>query len=217
VAACRTPIVSAVGHETDFTLCDFAADVRAATPSNAAEIVVPVKADLVATLEQRRRSLHLALRRRREHFAQRVDVASRALVHQRQRFRDRRDHIAVRGPRRLAHLAALLERHSPVSRLVHTRGRLAGLTPRLRRAGTLLLSESRQGLRRAAETLHAMSPLAVLSRGYAIATPVDSDQPITSAAAIQAGDRLRLRFAAGAAIARVDDPEQGPPAEYTHS
>jgi len=225
VAACETPIVSAVGHETDFTLCDFAADVRAATPSNAAEIVVPVKAELLATLEQRRRSLDLALRRRREHFAQRVDVASRALVHQRQRFRDQRDHIAVRGAQlgtalraalvgrreRLSHLAALLERHSPVSRLVRARGRLAGLTPRLRRAGTLLLSESRQGLRIAAETLHAVSPLAVLGRGYTIATPVDANQPITSAATLQPGQSLRLRFAIGAAIARVEETDPGSP------
>jgi len=187
--------------------------------------VVPVKAELLATLEQRRRSLELALRRRREHFAQRVDVASRALVHQRQRFRDRRDHIAVRGAQlgtalraaivgrreRLSHVAALLERHSPISRLVRTRGRLAGLTPRLRHAGTLLLSESRQGLRIAAETLHAVSPLAVLGRGYAIATPVDAHQPITSAATLQPGERLRLRFAIGGAIARVEEIEPGSP------
>jgi exodeoxyribonuclease VII large subunit len=221
VAACRTPIVSAVGHETDFTLCDFAADVRAATPSNAAEIVVPVKAELLATLAQRHRSLRLGLQRRLEHLAQRVDVASRALVHQRQRFRDQRDHIAVRGAHlatalhaslmarreRLYHVAHLLERHSPAARLSRAHARLAGLTPRLHRAGVHLADRARQRLRLAAETLHAVSPLAVLSRGYAIATLPGGNRPVTDTSTLRPGDRLRLRFAAGSADMRVETTE----------
>jgi exodeoxyribonuclease VII large subunit len=218
VAGCRTPIVSAVGHETDFTLCDFAADVRAATPSNAAEIVVPVKVELLATVAQRDRSLRLALRRRIEHLAQRVDVASRAMVHQRQRFRDQRDHIAVRGEHlatalhaslmarreRLYHLAHLLERHSPAARLARAQARLAGLSPRLQRAGSHVADGARQRLHVAAETLHAVSPLAVLARGYAIATRPESTHPVTDPATLRPGDPLRLRFAAGSAETRVE-------------
>ncbi|MGD2063178.1 MAG: exodeoxyribonuclease VII large subunit [Nitrospirota bacterium] len=221
VAACRTPIVSAVGHETDFTLCDFAADVRAATPSNAAEIAVPVKAELLATLTQRSRSLRLALQRRLEHLAQRIDVAGRALIHQRQRFRDQRDHITVRGEHlattlyaslmahreRLYRLAHLLERHSPAARVARAQTRLAGLTPRLRRAGIHAPEGPRQRLQIAAETLHAVSPLAVLTRGYAIATRPESHHPVTDASTLRAGDPLRVRFAQGSAETRVEGTE----------
>jgi len=79
VAACAVPIVSAVGHETDFTLCDFAADVRAGTPSIAAEIAVPVKADLLARLATLDAQLTAALRAKGEWFAQRLDHLTDAL------------------------------------------------------------------------------------------------------------------------------------------
>jgi len=217
VAAATTPVISAVGHETDFTLCDFAADVRAATPSNAAELAFPVKAELLATLEQRRRSVHLALRRRLDFLAQRIDTAGRILGQQRRRFRDQRERIVRRRDdlaaatlagishrrERIALLATRLERTSPRARLAGHRARLDGVASRLTHAGTTLTTPQHHALRRIAETLDAVSPLAVLGRGYCIATRPGESRPLTRAADLTPGDPVELRLAEGRAALRV--------------
>lgn len=217
VAAAATPIISAVGHETDFTLCDFAADVRASTPSNAAELALPVRADLLATLAQRRRSLHLALRRRLDYLAQRIDTAGRILSQQRRRFRDQRERIVrvrddlatatlagvARRRERLVRLLGRLERTSPRARLAGHRAQLDGLAARLTHAGATLTTPQRHALRRIAETLDAVSPLAVLGRGYCIATRPGSPAPLTRAADLAPGDPVELRLAEGSSTLRV--------------
>ena len=112
LAASTVPTISAVGHETDYTLCDFAADVRAGTPSIAAEITVPVMSELKAALESRTASMAAALRSKGEWFAQRLDHLSDALGHSlvlcRERFENRLD----RASSKLALLSpyAVLER-----------------------------------------------------------------------------------------------------------
>ncbi|HBB41052.1 MAG: exodeoxyribonuclease VII large subunit [Nitrospirae bacterium CG18_big_fil_WC_8_21_14_2_50_70_55] len=218
VAAATTPIISAVGHETDFTLCDFAADVRAATPSNAAELAFPVKAELLTLLAQRSRSLDLALRRRLDYLAQRLDTAGRILGQQRRRFRDQREHIARQrfdlaaatvagiGRRReeLGRLATRLERHSPRARLASHQARLAGGASRLVHAGATLTTPHHHALRRLAETLDAVSPLAVFRRGYCIATRPGEAAPLTRSADLAPGDPVELRLAEGRAVLRVE-------------
>ena len=138
VAASRIPTVSAVGHETDFTLCDFAADVRAGTPSIAAEIVVPVLSEIRERLSTLGARLTVSLRSRGEFFAQRVDQLSDALA----------------SRLRLAHATA--ER------------RLAGLGPRLAPALTLRLQREAARLEKAEAKLTAYSPYGVLERGYSL-------------------------------------------------
>ena len=143
VAASRIPTVSAVGHETDFTLCDFAADVRAGTPSIAAEIVVPVLAEISERLTSLSGRLTVSLRSRGDFFAQRVDQLSDALA----------------GRLRLA--LATAER------------RLAALSPRLAPALTLRLQRETARLEKAEAKLTAYSPYGVLERGYSLTTTVD--------------------------------------------
>ena len=143
VAASKIPTISAVGHETDFTLCDFAADKRAGTPSIAAEIAVPILADVKAQISDCRSRLVSALRGKGEFFAQRVDQLSDALGAS------------------LKIAAANAER------------RLARVMPRLEPALKLHLQRAEARLQKAEAQLRAYSPYGVLERGYSLTTAAD--------------------------------------------
>ena len=140
VAACKVPIISAVGHETDFTLCDFAADKRAGTPSIAAEIAVPVLSDLKAQLSDIGLRLGNALQRRGEFFAQLLDHLSDSLA-------SALSIAATRAEQRIDRAAVRLE-------------------PTMRFA----CSKSESRLVKASEKLSLLSPYGVLDRGYALVT-----------------------------------------------
>ena len=142
VAACKAPIVSAVGHETDFTLCDFAADKRAGTPSIAAEIAVPVLEDLRTQISDLGERLGNALRRRGEFFAQRLDHLSDSLA------------------------SALTLAASRVSQ------RIDRAAVRLEPAMRFAYSKAEARLTKASEKLSLLSPYGVLDRGYALVTDV---------------------------------------------
>ena len=143
VAASKIPTISAVGHETDFTLCDFAADKRAGTPSIAAEIAVPCLADLKAQISDCRLRLVSALRGKGEFFAQRVDQLSDAL-------------------------GASLE-----IALANSERRLARVTPRLEPALKLYMQRAEARVQKAEAQLRAYSPYGVLERGYSLTTAGD--------------------------------------------
>ena len=143
VAASKIPTISAVGHETDFTLCDFAADKRAGTPSIAAEIAVPCLADLKAQISDCRLRLVSALRGKGEFFAQRVDQLSDAL-------------------------GASLE-----IALANSERRLARVTPRLEPALKLYMQRAEARVQKAEAQLRAYSPYGVLERGYSLTTADD--------------------------------------------
>ena len=143
VAASTIPTISAVGHETDFTLCDFAADVRAGTPSIAAEIAVPVLSDLIAQLSTFNSQLSTSLRSKGEFFAQRVDQMSDALA------------------------SALMVAQANAER------RLERVRPRLLPALRLHLQRVESRLETAEAKLKAYSPYGVLDRGYSLTTAAD--------------------------------------------
>lgn len=138
VAASNVPTISAVGHETDFTLCDFAADVRAGTPSIAAEIAVPMLSEIVSRLEEASRHMTSALRGRGEWFAQRMDHLSDSLE---------------------AALLASLNRADK---------RLSAAEGRLRPSLELALVKAEARLSRVEESLRLLSPYGVLDRGYSL-------------------------------------------------
>jgi len=143
VAASKVPTVSAVGHETDYTLCDFAADVRAGTPSIAAEISVPVLADIVSQLADFKGAMASALRSRGDFFAQRVD-----------------------------HLAASLASALSIA-ASNAANRVERAKPRLSAALTLRLQRDTARLEKAEAKLVAYSPYGVLERGYSLTTAED--------------------------------------------
>jgi len=194
VAASRIPTISAVGHETDFTLCDFAADRRAGTPSIAAEIAVPVLSELTAQLTDFGGRLTAALRGKGEWFAQRVDQLSDALASTLT--------IALsRAERRLEGLGPRLTTALTVA-LGSAERRLAGLEPRLEPAMTLRFEREWSRLEHARTKLGLLSPYAVLDRGYSLTTAADGSV-VRDAAALKSGDLLSTRLAKGEVVSVV--------------
>ncbi|MEZ4338816.1 MAG: exodeoxyribonuclease VII large subunit [Sandaracinaceae bacterium] len=244
IAACPVPVVSGVGHEVDASIADLVADVRAATPSNAAELVVPEREVLVETIATAERRLCRALQVRvgEERLAlERLDRRLRDPRHAASGVRRQFDATRVRLERaveravlalreRLRAPTVRLERADPRLRLEHQRRRLEELTARMQRtlrplvaarraeltrAATRLegapapsLREARRRLGTLAARLDALSPLAVLARGYSI-TLADG-KALVDASAVAVGDPVTVRLARGrleASVTKVTDKE----------
>jgi exodeoxyribonuclease VII large subunit len=225
-AACSIPLISAVGHETDTTLIDFVSDRRAPTPTAAAEMAVPARADLHADLQQRAARLIGGLNRLMQERRLRLGRAERGLPDlpaligtARQRLDDRAERLARALPAWVAARRATLERcgaqlvaalRLSISATHRRADRLMGrLTDAPVRAA---LREARARLDGAAGHLAAVSPEAVLRRGYALVFDAKG-HALTSAAAVPQGARLRLHFADGDVGATADPPVRGPAAQ----
>src|SRR5438876_1195547 len=227
IAASDIPVVSAVGHEVDFTIADFVADARAPTPTAAAALVVADREEVAAGLARAEAALRRALARRVEAARARVTGLQRALGDPARRVHDlgqRIDDLAARVRRgllgRLAWerrevttLAARLARSGPAPGLPRARERLAWAGERLRFALAMRLRHARATVEQAARRLDALSPLACLARGYAIVRRGDAAGPVVrDAGTLAAGDAVALVFARGRARARIDaaEPEEEP-------
>jgi exodeoxyribonuclease VII large subunit len=218
IAACSTPIVSAVGHETDVSISDFVADVRAPTPSAAAELLAPDSSELVQRLHNLQRRLHLRMQNRLERERMRLDGLSRRLRHPGERLRQQAqqlDDLEMRMQRaferqlnnrreRLARLETRLAGQHPGRTLKLLRQRLDSLAERLPRAIREGLKQRRLQLQSQVQTLNAVSPLATLGRGYSILLD-ERHRAIRSAADTHPGQRLKARLADGELDVRVED------------
>jgi exodeoxyribonuclease VII large subunit len=219
IHACAVPVVSAVGHEVDFSIADFVADLRAPTPSAAAELLVPDAQATLRHLRQLRQRLALLEQRRLQSLGQRVDHLFARLQAQRPQARLARDRerlahlhhrlLAVlrerqQGERnRLERLhARLLARH-PQQRLPLLRRQLAEQSQRLRYAIARQLERERHALEQAARTLQAVSPLATLERGYAILLDANGNV-VRSTSGVEPGAGLQARLADGSLALRVE-------------
>ena len=262
-ALCQIPLISAVGHETDTTLIDFAADRRAPTPTAAAEFAVPVRAELLAGLAHTEARLLGGLNRLVGEHRLRLGQAERGLPdlpgllgQARQRLDDRTERLAIALPHLLAARRSALERAErrlpdPAALLRHARQHLAGAGARLvlalpnlveRRRGRLALCSHKleAGLRHAVAGSHrraariltrlsdaplraalrawraraegvggrleAVSPLAVLRRGYVVVSDQDG-HALTESGQVRRGQLLRLRFCDGEVDARAEGGE----------
>jgi exodeoxyribonuclease VII large subunit len=234
IRACAVPVVTGIGHEVDFTIADFVADLRAPTPSGAAELVVPDRLELLAAVRQTSARLVRTIVRTLRTDAERLLNLRRrlALMDPAQRVRagaqrlDELQHrlvlaaraaIARRGAM-LARLDAGLQRASPQRRVQALRLRELALRGRLREAMTAQLTQRLQRLRVAQRTLHAVSPLATLDRGFAIVTTAGrAGALVTDAGALAPGDLVNTQVARGRFSARVlevrldADPAAHPP------
>ena len=219
IAACATPIVSAVGHETDVTIADFVADVRAPTPSAAAELLAPDSAELQRRLDALQRRLTLRMQHLLSNRRLQLDGLRRRLRHPGERLRQqaqRLDDLELRlrrameqrlraGHERLARLDTRLAAQHPERLLELLRQRLGHLAERLPRAMHAALRERRQRLEASAQTLQAVSPLATLGRGYSILFDAHG-RALRRAADATPGQRLRARLHDGELALRVEDP-----------
>ena len=171
----ETPVISAVGHEPDVTIADYVADVRAATPSHAAELVAPDQRELRHRLEAQGRQLAEGQRRRL---------------------------TLLRT--RLAALASKRVLTDPMAALQEKRMILDYVQRALGHQGSALLSEPRRRVSALASALEAMSPLAVLGRGYAMASKEDGSV-LRSAGEAAVGERITMRMADGLLGCRVEE------------
>ena len=227
IAAARKPVVCAIGHEIDTSLAELAADHRAATPSQAAELLVAVARQRHSTLEHLSvrllRATRLALSSRREriaHAASRLGEPRRTLLEQAQRFDELSARLERAARRRLNDWRARfqgqqqgLQRQHPRQVLATARLRLSPLEPRLRTAMGDRLGQLGRQLEATQGRLEALSPLAVLSRGYAIATATDG-RVVQDAASLREGERIGIRLHRGSLEAAVLR-RQGPGVEGT--
>ena len=263
-AACRIPLISAVGHETDTTLIDYVADCRAPTPTAAAELAVPARADLVTDLEHKAARLSGGLNRLAQECRLRLSRAERGLPDlpsllggARQRLDDRAERLVLALPNLVHKRRAVLE--GAVRKLPNLPATLAGCRERVAERGARLVialpnfvarrhaslemcgqrlvaslgqvvaaihnhagrtlgrlsdaplravtREARARLEGMAARLESVAPLAVLRRGYAMVSDA-AGRPLTSAAKVAPGARLRLRFADGEVGATADRPER---------
>ncbi len=222
LAASRLPTISAVGHETDFTIADFVADLRAATPSAAAERVVQAKHDLSARVDGLARRLDGSLRLRLARVRARVEAVTSSRVFEAERGRIRTQAVGVRDLLRRAGDAARrrLERgRNQASRcaerveafrwdrqVAQRRERADRAAARLVELLRAAVDGRRHTLAASAGKLESLSPLGVLSRGYALVRDAGG-RVVRTPADVAVGDPLRVRVAGGSLGATVTDKE----------
>jgi len=216
LAACLVPTVSAVGHEVDVTLADLVADVRAPTPTAAAELLARVKEELVAELAAQRSRLVRAARGQLERRANHLDARRARLADPRRLIGERKLRLDKLQQRLEEKMQAQLERReltlrSQRERLdrAHPRVQLHRLLREVRRLeerltsiATRRLAERRARFEQAVGRLDAMSPLRVLARGYAVAFDAHG-HALRDASEVKPGDAIRLRLARGVLEANV--------------
>ncbi len=175
IFACRVPVISAIGHETDTTLADYVADMRAPTPSVAAELAVPDVLDILGYVDS---------------VQQRGTLVCFQLLE-----RIRRD---------TSNLVHRLERVSPRARLEHQRTDLDALANRLQTTTIRTVEQHRFEVGRLESVLQSLSPAAIFDRGYSLISDQTSGQPISSVHGVQGGDQVRTTLRDGSLILTVD-------------
>ena len=176
VAGSRIPVISAVGHEIDVTLCDLAADVRALTPSEAAELVLPAQAEIQAAVDERRRRLVQALRNK-----------------------------AIAARQRLTQLGERRVFRAPTEWIRDRAQRLDDISMRTARAMKHRLQLQRGKLDAWAGKLESLSPLGVLARGYSVTQRADDGTLVRAAEQVKPGDVIRTRLSHGEVLSRVEE------------
>jgi len=184
IAACRVPVVSAVGHEIDVTIADLVADRRALTPSEAAELVVPLDSEVRAELDRLSQQLRMALSQRARQARLQLDG-----------------------------LAARRCFTRPLERIHQLATQLDELESRMLRAMQSTVERSRRACAAAAAHLEALSPLGVLGRGYSLTKVLPAGQLVRSAAQVQPGERLSTLLSDGELVSTVTEVVVGDPGD----
>ena len=201
IAACPLPVVCGVGHETDITLADLAADLRAPTPTAAAELAAPLRDELLQTLEQWARRLTRAQRHRVDRATQGLDLLSSRFAHAVASLRPQRQRLDL-----LAHRG----RAALTQRLLSARQTLAHAAQRWQRTSAVSFERRAARLTGLAERLALLDPQQVLSRGYALIES-EAGHVVVAPSQLRAGERLTISLAQGQAelVASEVRPREG--------
>jgi len=218
IASSSLPIVSAIGHETDFTIADFVADLRAPTPSAAAELITEAQHKIAEHLANQAHRLERAtsyqfLQARQRLTRLPVSRAEARISMLLRRFAQRLDDLSFRQEdavrtqlraqqRQVAALAAAVLHHNPRHALAHAREHLVAFRTRIDRSLERTLQRAKVRIGALDARLHALSPLAVLDRGYALVLSADGAL-VRSVSQMNAGDQLTTRLADGEFTSRV--------------
>jgi exodeoxyribonuclease VII large subunit len=225
VAASKIPVISAIGHETDFTIVDFVADLRAPTPSAAAELVIRSRQEIEGQAEDLYRRLDRAIRYRllmaRQELSERTQQGAFArMMDGINRRQQRLDEVSFRLERAEGQLlerchrrweiaSATIRHYDARQRLSAIRQRLDSQTASLASAAHARLLAGRATLDRRTAALEALSPVAILNRGYALVFDVNG-QLVKDAERLKPGDEISARLARGQVRARVNSVEAAP-------
>ncbi|MES2351354.1 MAG: exodeoxyribonuclease VII large subunit [Pseudomonadota bacterium] len=219
VANCRMPVISGVGHETDFTICDFAADLRAATPTAAAELAVTPRADWMASLRADVVDLRRAMRRGVGDAAQTLDNYARRLLNPGAQIKQQRLRLLALSTAMMhANRQPLSQARFQLDRLsgrlgarkpdvTAARSALAGLQHRAGTSVTRQLAQRRDALTALSSQLELLNPQRTLERGYAIVTD-DKGAIVRAPAQLKPHSTLNLRLAEGSAQVGVESVQQ---------
>lgn len=207
----RIPTVSAVGHETDYTIADFVADARAPTPSAAAEIIIPLKNDLQSRVTELRFRCDRAMRHICERMRRQVDQMTRLIVHPGKKIQDLRLHVDQLGDRirrnlkdlvldrknRLDRASGALMVNSPVHRLGIYRSKVEVLSLKLLQTMKNYINRSTERYKRVHALLWAVNPSAILNRGYSITRTLPDGRIVMDAKDVSPGQLLEIQLSHG--------------------
>ncbi len=215
IAASRVPIISAVGHEVDVTIADFVADLRAPTPSAAAELVVKNAGDLASKIQLEERRLKQAIKRSLEQERRQIENLAKRLVDPQRSLQDasircdellqRLETVTLRGfTDRRMHLQLLREKlGTPQQRLDREWQAMKTLQLRMRTGLKNTFLRKREGLGKAAALLDSLSPLKVVERGYSLISV--EDELIKDSGQLKVGSQITIQFARGRAKAEIKE------------
>ncbi len=221
IFASQIPVISGVGHETDTTIADFVADMRAATPSAAAASTTPDQQQWLYTFNELETRLQQHIQRQLRQLQQKVDWLNgrllqhhpkRKLTRNRTRLEEVETQLKKAVLHRLANDRRIVEtqtarlwQSSPLSIIHHKQQRQTYLSERLISTTKIHLEHLNQRLLNASQTLHVVSPLATLNRGYALVTEQNSGKIIRSTGQLHVGDKVLTRFTKGRFIGTVEE------------
>ncbi|MCH7694766.1 MAG: exodeoxyribonuclease VII large subunit [Proteobacteria bacterium] len=208
---CKIPVVCGVGHEIDFTIADFVADQRAATPSAAAELLSPDQAELLDRLGSLANRIHSHIKHQLQRMGHTLLQLEKRLPHpkrQLQNISQRLDELSLRMQQSirtnitlqqslLLKLSAQINQHNPLQTLRAHKEKCYMLRGRLRKSLSYGLQTARGNFERLTHNLHTVSPLATLERGYAIVSQTDNGNIVRDASILHEGETIKTRLAKG--------------------